>query len=271
MHFSRLFGIAIIAVQLLFWLTYSLLWKRLVTRVSAMDFTLWESFRQQNLLNLGKYLPGKIWGMIARGATLTGNGMTVAGAVIATITEQTLVLHSAFLVSAILFASLQPSSSTAALAIASILTLAFGAQLLRIALRLYLRMTKPTEEKMGAQKIKLISSATYLKFALGHSAGWIVNGLLFASIYHASFDAAPSIQLLGILILANTVGVTLGFLAIFAPGGIGVREAATSGVLTLAMPLDDAIMLAVLFRLWLLLTDIIVGGLVVVGNRKKSL
>ena len=269
LHFSRPFGIVVIAVQLLFWLTYSMLWKRLLVRVSATNFTLWECFRQQNLLTLGKYLPGKIWGMVARGATLAENGVTVAGAVVATCTEQTLVLHSAILVSAILFASLQPSLPTAALAIVSILTLAFGAQLLRIAFRLYLRMAKPGAEIMSAQKIELISSTTYLKFAFGHSVGWIINGLLFASIYHTFFGAAPSIQLLGILMLANTVGVTLGFLAIFSPGGIGVREAVTSGVLTLVMPLSDAVMLAVLFRLWLLLTDIVVGGLVVVGNRKK--
>ena len=249
-------------------MTYSLLWKRLIASVSGADFTLWESFRQQNLLNLGKYLPGKIWGMLARGATLTDRGVTVTGAIVATCTEQTIVLHSAFLVGAILFASLRPSLPTLALASAAILTLAFGAQLLRIVFRLYLKMAKHGAELLSPQKIGLISHATYLNFALGYSAGWIVNGLLFTSIYFAFFDATFSIQLLGILILANTFGVTLGFLAIFAPSGIGVREAVTSGVLALVMPLDDAIMLTVLFRLWLVLTDIVVGGLVVVGNKK---
>lgn len=270
LHFFPGFVIAIIAAQLLFWLTYSLLWTRLIARVSNADLTLWESFQQQNLLNLGKYLPGKIWGMVARGATLTEKGLTVTEVVVATCTEQTLVLHSAGLVSALLFASLHPSMLSLALVIFFLLTLGFGSQLLVIAFRLYTRMLKTNTALSDTQELKSISATKYLNFVCGYSAGWIVNGLLFASIYFTFYSAAPpSIQLLSILVLANTVGVALGFLALFAPGGIGVREAITSAMLANVMPLDDAIMLAVLFRLWLLLTDVFVGGFVVLTGRKE--
>lgn len=270
LHFSPVFAIAIVAAQLLFWLTYSLLWTRLIAGLSNARLTLWESFQHQNLLNLGKYLPGKIWGMVARGATLTARGLTSTEVVVATCTEQTLVLHSAGLVSALLFASLHPTVPTVALVIFLFLTLGFGSRLLMIAFRLYARMLKNTTALSDALEIKSISATKYLNFVFGYSVGWIVNGLLFASIYLTFYSAAPpSIEFLGILVLANTVGVALGFLALFAPGGIGVREAVTSAMLVTVMPLDDAIMLAVLFRLWLLLTDVFVGGLVVLTGRKE--
>ena len=270
LHFSPLYVIAIIAAQLVFWLIYSVLWRRLIICVALKDITLWESFRQLNLLNIGKYLPGKIWGVIARGASLSDKGVTATSAIVATCIEQTLVLHSAVVVSAILFASLHPSWATTTPALLSMMTLGLGSLLLKFAFRLYLYLIKPNANVIDAQEIRLISTFTYLKFALGHCLGWIVNGVLFASIYHAFFDVSPTLQLLYNLILANTIGVTLGFLAIFAPGGIGVREAATSGILTLVMPFEDAVMLAVLFRLWLLLTDILVGVLVLLGARHRA-
>lgn len=270
LHFSPFYVIAIIAAQLVFWLIYSVLWRRLIICVALKDITLWESFRQLNLLNIGKYLPGKIWGVIARGASLSDRGVTATSALVATCIEQTLVLHSAVVVSAILFASLHPSWATTTPALLSMMTLGLGSLLLKFAFRLYLYLIKPNASVIDAQEIRLISTFTYLKFALGHCLGWIVNGVLFASIYHAFFDVSPTLQLLYNLILANTIGVTLGFLAIFAPGGIGVREAATSGILTLVMPFEDAVMLAVLFRLWLLLTDILVGVLVLLGARHRA-
>lgn len=270
LHFSPFYVIAIIAAQLVFWLIYSVLWRRLIICVALKDITLWESFRQLNLLNIGKYLPGKIWGVIARGASLSDRGVTATSALVATCIEQTLVLHSAVVVSAILFASLHPSWATTTPALLSMMTLGLGSLLLKFAFRLYLYLIKPNANVIDAQEIRLVSTFTYLKFALGHCLGWIVNGVLFASIYHAFFDVSPTLQLLYNLILANTIGVTLGFLAIFAPGGIGVREAATSGILTLVMPFEDAVMLAVLFRLWLLLTDILVGVLVLLGARHRA-
>ena len=270
LHFSPFYVIAIIAAQLVFWLIYSVLWRRLIICVAFKDITLWESFRQLNLLNIGKYLPGKIWGVIARGASLSDKGVTATSAIVATCIEQTLVLHSAVVVSAILFASLHPSWATTTPALLSMMTLGLGSLLLKFAFQLYLYLIKPNANVIDAQEIRLVSTFTYLKFALGHCLGWIVNGVLFASIYHAFFDVSPTLQLLYNLILANTIGVTLGFLAIFAPGGIGVREAATSGILTLVMPFEDAVMLAVLFRLWLLLTDILVGVLVLLGARHRA-
>lgn len=268
--FYPIFVVAVIGAQLLFWIVYSVLWARLIAQMSNAELTVWESFRQHNLLTLGKYLPGKIWGMVARGASLAEKGLTIGEVVVLTCTEQTLVLHSAIVVSALLFVGLHPSLLSWSLAIVAVLTLGFGSQLLKIAYRVYRHVSSSNPAVSVTEKARPLSATTYLSFALGHSAGWIVNGFLFASIYCTFFSAAsPSFQLLGVLLLANTVGVTLGFLAVFAPGGIGVREAMTSAMLATAMPLDEAVMLAVLFRLWLLLTDIFVGGFVVLSGTTR--
>ena len=58
-----------------------------------------------------------------------------------------------------------------------------------------------------------------------------------------------------------TASYLIGFLAIFAPGGIGVREAALAGLLIslrLATPADAAL-LAAASRIWLTVVEILPG------------
>jgi hypothetical protein len=72
------------------------------------------------------------------------------------------------------------------------------------------------------------------------------------------------------VVIANTVGITIGFFAVFAPAGIGVREGMTAWMLSTYMPLADAVILTVLFRLWLLAVDALFV-VIVMGAESKTL
>ena len=54
-----------------------------------------------------------------------------------------------------------------------------------------------------------------------------------------------------------------GYVAVFAPSGIGVREAIIAGMLAGTLPLEDAVALGLLYRIWLVVVDGVLGvGLV---------
>jgi uncharacterized membrane protein YbhN (UPF0104 family) len=63
------------------------------------------------------------------------------------------------------------------------------------------------------------------------------------------------------------VGITLGFFAIFAPAGIGVREGVTSAILLNQMPLTDALLLSLLYRLWVVAIELS-GGLLALWSAR---
>ena len=88
------------------------------------------------------------------------------------------------------------------------------------------------------------------------SRGFVLTGLLFTF-----FGTSPTIEIFTVVLFANTVGITTGFLALFAPGGLGVREAATSSILSTIMPLSEAIALVIVFRLWIMAWEFM-GGVI---------
>jgi uncharacterized membrane protein YbhN (UPF0104 family) len=85
-------------------------------------------------------------------------------------------------------------------------------------------------------------------------------GLVFCGIFYSAFPMEVQTKLPMALVLANTVGVVAGFVAIFSPGGIGVREAISSAILAGFIPTADAVVLSLLFRLWTVVMEAIFGG-----------
>ena len=70
--------------------------------------------------------------------------------------------------------------------------------------------------------------------------------------------------------LANTVGFLAGFAALFAPGGLGVREAMTATVLIPYIPMEQAAILSIAFRVWTTTIDVLLaGGLVWQTTRSR--
>jgi len=78
-------------------------------------------------------------------------------------------------------------------------------------------------------------------------------------VYYLFFPAQPDPSVIIRLIVANTIGISIGFFAVFSPGGLGIREAITSSLLTTQMNLEQAILLCLLFRLWIVAFELLSG------------
>lgn len=247
-----------------FWLFSSLYWKYLIRVMTKGNISVKQSFSQFVLLSIGKYLPGKVWGMIARGAQLKRSGINAMEVVTATFYEQLIVLHSAAILSSMLFAVLRPTWWAWLLALAAVGSPALVAVLPKFGIKIYTSIARKIGSDQGAHLPRPITVSRYVVLVHVYSIAWIINGLVLAGIYATFFqEAVFSTDIVLALILANTVSIAAGFLAIFAPGGIGVREAVNSSILSYVMPLKDAVLLNIFFRLWLTATDVLLGSVII--------
>ncbi len=264
---SLVFGLML---QMVYWLLLSALWKRIVADVSGSRIALKESFYQLCLVSIAKYLPGKLWGAVARGSRMKRlHGISEQQIITATCVEQYFVLYSAVLVTAVLLAGWHRSEWAwgllAAVVVGTIVGQRYHGLVMALILRLYVRFGGKDRQVVAVGNL---SGPKYYFLLCAYAALWVLLGFVFASVYFTFFPAHVSSRLLYSMLLANTVSVTAGFLALFAPGGIGVREAVSSGILASQIPLVDAVLLSLLFRLWLIVTEIVLGVIAFWGSGK---
>lgn len=217
------------------------------------------------LANLGKYLPGKAWTFAASAALARDHAVDPLRAFSATV-----IMHLGSFAAAALVLSLDPGiaqmlprSVPGALRVASLLCLgacalaASPAAAGRIAARLPERLARllpvPWDMQLHALAANLVG---WLLFAL--SLGALSRGI-------APADPLPWDRTLGPLVLANLAG----FVAVVAPGGIGVRESVLVVLLGNALRTETAIALAVVSRILVTVLDL-AGGALAVGVAPRS-
>ena len=273
LHVSPRFLILALVLQTVYWLVLSALWKRIVAEVTGSRIALKESFYQLCLVSIAKYLPGKLWGAVARGSRMKRlHGITEQQIITATCVEQFFVLYSAVLVTAALLTGWYHSAWAWALLAGAIAGATVGqryyGRAIALILRLYVRLRGKERQ---ATAFGNLPGRRYYFLMCSYAAQWVLLGLVFASVYFTFFSAQARGGLIYSLLLANTVSITTGFLAVFAPGGIGVREAVSSGILAAQVPLADAVLLSLLFRLWLIITEIVLGMIAFWGSGRGML
>ena len=65
------------------------------------------------------------------------------------------------------------------------------------------------------------------------------------------------------------LGMVVGFIALFAPAGIGVREVVNGGILLGSLTAIEIAGFVILLRCWSVCADIMIGGLAILFSRKK--
>jgi len=137
--------------------------------------------------------------------------------------------------------------------------------LLNIALRVF-RRPKVDRELMP-------SGATIVWSALMYLGGAIIAGfsyyLISAALYPA-IEPADIIFIVGATSLASAVSM----LAVFAPGGLGVREGVLGLLLALVVPGEIALVIVVVTRVWSVAVDgvffLLAGGTNLIAGRRGT-
>lgn len=177
----------------------------------------------------------------------------------ATVYEQVILLHASLLLSALLTAILLGERWAWWLAILATLTLLASGSLQVWTYNVVRAMAERLRKSRLLPAPRIVPFGRYAALVSVYCLIWVLNGLVLSSLYWAFLGAEIGLDVVATMVLATVAGVTIGFLAFFAPGGIGVREAVISAVLVTVMPADRAVMVSLLFRVWLVALDGVLG------------
>ncbi len=229
--------------------------------------------------NLGKYVPGKVWQIAAMGALAQRSGISPAAAIGSSLLVNLVSVLAGFAVIAITAAGrvgavigAQTTGSgerSAELMIVGV-AVAGGVVLLLAPVtvpKLAALASRVTGRPLAIPRVP--ASAVWVA-AASTLVSWVLYGIAFALFAHGVTPRATGNA--SSYIAVYTGSYLAGYLALFAPGGVGVREA----VLVLAMPrfdlasAPDAAVIAITSRLWLTVLEILPGLLLLRGRAAQN-
>jgi glycosyltransferase 2 family protein len=261
-YFVLRFFVLTILVHSFFWMLSSFAWQYLLLISCQLKISLFQSFSQLIFVSIGKYMPGKVWGMVARGGQLKALGLDIKSIFLISFQEQILILHASAIVSALLIGFLMQTIWGYGLMAIALFSLFLGKPIQIVFVILFNYLMKHLKKEQLNLK-QTITQKHYLSLLMIYMMTWILAGCIFSGLYLTFITPNElNLNLITWMILANTIGITVGFFAFFAPAGIGVRESVSSLVLSQVMPLEQAIFLSLLFRFWIVLTELTFGIIV---------
>jgi hypothetical protein len=226
--------------------------------------------------NLGKYVPGKVWQIAAMGAMAQKAGVSAAAAVGSSLIVNLVSIVAGFAVIAVTAAgkvgtavgvgASSDGGRSAELAVIAI-AIAGGAALLLAPVAVPRLATLAGRVTGRSIPIPRVPPRAIWVAAASTTASWLLYGIAFALFAHGVSPRATGNA--SSYIAVYTGSYLAGYLALFAPGGVGVREA----ILVLAMPrfglasAPDAAVIAITSRLWLTILEILPGLLLLQRRR----
>jgi len=197
--------------------------------------------RTWSLANLGRYVPGKVWSVAGLVVLAQRAGVQVAPAAASAFVSQALAVGTgAAVVAAVTPHATSPlrlaAAVLAALATVGVLTWAPTARWLG-------RFAGATAPLEPLRPTALVVSATLT------ALGWVTYGAAFWLLARGLI--ADRVLPFAVATGVFALGYILGWLALFAPGGVGVRELVFVGLLTPSLGSGGALVLSLASRVLL--------------------
>lgn len=248
---------------LLVLLDYGLLiqvWRAMLTAWGeGGKLSLTEAARVWFVSNLGRYVPGKVWQIATMAVMAQRRGVSPVTATGASLVVNLANIASGFVVVLATGAAVFQSFSDAGPHTGVLVAIILGAGLL--ALPLGFRLAAPLVARVTRGRIQLpaIPAQAIWLAALGTAAAWVVYGIAFQ--WFSTALVHPVTGGPALYIAAFTGSYLVGYLAVFAPGGIVVRELMLAASLTRLglMTAPEAALVAIASRLWLTAVEITPG------------
>lgn len=218
------------------------LWCRVLDEFGEPGVRLADAAAILLVANLGRYLPGKIMQLAGVGILARQRGLSATKATSAAIANQILNMVGAALCGGWLIATRMGTTSVLVGLLAVLAAAAFlyfgGAGTL---LGWLLRRTGSTDDlpRLSGRRLALLLP--------GYLLNWALHGLAFACLgWGIGMDTG--------LVVATTAFAAAyfaGYIALFAPAGIGVRESGLAGLLAPVVGAEAGVVLAALQRIWI--------------------
>ena len=270
-------------VYLVGWLPSAWFWRSLLAS-SGHTLGWWPLLRAYFCGHLGKYIPGKAGVLVIRAGLLRSSGVPAATAAWTATWETLLVMGvggvlglglAPWLLTDEILAALPGPLGTAGryplvtAAVVAVAALAGFPWLTRLVTRLTRRMTGDEAADVS------VSTRQVLLGSLAMAAGWACHGL---SLWWTleGLGASPASDCVATTLAGMTAAVglatSLGFAAIFAPGGVGVREGVLiEGLARSGIGLQAAVLGSLALRVTWLAAELTASAALYYGHRPATL
>jgi uncharacterized membrane protein YbhN (UPF0104 family) len=241
---------ASLALVAVYYLVFILGWIRMLAGWN-IRVTYRAALHAEMVSMLAKYVPGGVWTPAARAVALRRSaGVTDTSTVLASIlVEAGLSAVSGVIVFVLSLAWVHGVDAPLPLLIA------FG---LLLTLLLHPRVFRPVSRRLlkpfGAG-VEPLPIALTLVLLLFYCATWLLGGLALYCLLH-SVGASPGLATIPFLGGTAAVGAIVAVLAVFAPSGLGVREASMYGLLLAVAKEGPALGAALMNRLTITLVEL---------------
>lgn len=260
------------ALLIAVYLAHALLWRRIVLDLVGESLAIGTALRIYFLANLGRYLPGRIWQVAGMAVLAQRAGVPALGAIAASALAQLcFLLTGTLFLAALMPVALGTGTIVAGIAVGAILVGGIcwslgtaGGEKLRRRFGAWLggcpggRLGGRLGPRIAAalDAIGRVRPRDGLVWVTGYLLSWVLLGGAFAIFTSAFVPAAAS----EIRYLAGTMaaGYLSGYLAIFAPAGVGVREGVLGLLLARVVPAPAALLVSVASRIWFTITELLV-------------
>lgn len=198
------------------------------------------------LANLSRYIPGVVWQFVSLAQLGNAAGMGAVLSITSLLVQMGFTLLSAAALGLLILPGSPLGSAYPMLEglrwLAPLVLLAVHPAVIRTLVRLMARLSRREAvdwEGSWAEGVGLLALATLL---------WLVYGFTFFLFLRAFVDLP--VALLPAVIAVHALSFLVGYLAFFAPAGLGFKDAALTVLLGGMMPSSVAASLAVAARLW---------------------
>lgn len=201
---------------------------------------------------VAKYLPGGIWAFPGRVVAYQAIGVEKPASIISMLREVSVLFLGAAVVGLLgLFRGLLIAEWVRAAIIAGVAVciVVIGLAQLPMAWHFLSRINMFKNIDIAETEINRPSLKWLPHSLIASSAFWLITGIAFRTMAIGVTPDAANISWLQAASIFSLAWCA-GFVVIFAPAGLGIRESALSGLLVSYMPLGDALSVALIARLW---------------------
>ncbi|GAI36761.1 unnamed protein product, partial [marine sediment metagenome] len=238
-----------------------LVWKKIVNFLQPdNDLGYLEAIRIDLYSQLGKYLPGKVFAPLGKIYLARNKNISKKNLYLSVVFDAILSIAAAFSISLFLIGFfLDCNINLFNFYLIGLLAVIGGLaathhRVIQYLIKLFL--TKRKKELIDLNfdlswinRVKIILYYAFVNFWIGFGFFYLIKSITYLSIQNL-------LSVIGIYILAGVLGLT----AFFAPSGLGIREGVLVLFLQFYFPLNIAILISLLARVWTILGDLFLAG-----------
>lgn len=259
----------VFAVAMLFYFIYKVtlasLW-HYITVLNECSVNYFRAITAYLYSILGKYIPGKVFMLLARIPAYEEEGKSLGKVTVCFFLENICTILGAaflFLISLFFF----PNDVLGQYQWAVILLIV--AFFICINPKIINFFLKYVEKILKKNNLRIpITYPQMFKVVGLFICNWLIVGVGFGMLTSSIYQIPVS----QILYVAGIYGISciIGILAIFAPSGIGVREGLLVAGLSVVMPVEYAVIISIVSRLWITVSELTLIGIAFIVNKVKG-